>query len=69
MKSMGNLAAELKERIEFSLNPLVLRSDDCNTFIPFPLCPITENPGILNDVGLLISKTKNKKKKSVSAKR
>jgi hypothetical protein len=56
MKSIGYLAAELNERIEFSLTPLALRSDDCNTFIPIPLCPITENPGNLNDVGLLNSK-------------
>jgi hypothetical protein len=37
----------LKEAIEFSLMAVILRSDDCNTFIPCPLCPITRNFGTL----------------------
>ena len=47
MKSIGKQEAALKDEIEFSLNALILRSDDCNTFIPCPLCPITKNFGIL----------------------
>lgn len=46
-KSIGNWAAELKERIEFSLIALILISEDCNMFIPFPLCPINTNFGHL----------------------
>lgn len=48
MKSKGNLAAALKERIEFSLIDFILLSEDCNMFIPLPLCPITTNFGNLN---------------------
>lgn len=48
MKSIGNWAAELKERMEFSLMDFILLSDDCNMFIPLPLCPITTNLGHLN---------------------
>jgi len=48
MKSRGNLEAELKERIAFSLMDFVLRSQDCNMFIPLPLCPITTNFPNLN---------------------
>lgn len=48
MKSRGNLEAELKERIEFSLMDFILRSQDCNMFIPLPLCPITTNLPNLN---------------------
>lgn len=44
---MGKVAALLKEMIEFSLMALILLSDDCNTFIPLPLCPITANFGVL----------------------
>jgi hypothetical protein len=48
MKSRGNLEAEMKERIEFSLMDFILRSQDCNVFIPLPLCPITTNFPNLN---------------------
>lgn len=44
MKSMGNRAAALKDRTEFSFTAINLRSDDANTFIPFPRCPTTTNP-------------------------
>ena len=27
----------------------ILQSEDCNMFMPLPLCPITRNFGILND--------------------
>lgn len=47
-KSTGNFAAVLKEIIEFSLTAFILRSAEFNIFIPFPLCPITANFGILN---------------------
>lgn len=48
MKSRGNLEAELKERIEFSLTDFILPSEDCNMFIPLPLCPATMNFPNLN---------------------
>lgn len=48
MKSRGNLEAEMKERIEFSFMDFILRSQDCNMFIPLPLCPITTNFPNLN---------------------
>ena len=59
MKSIGKQEAALKDEIEFSLNALILRSDDCNTFIPCPLCPITKNFGILY---ALLPNSKPKKK-------
>ena len=63
MKSMGNLAAELKERMEFSLMAFVLESELCKLFIPSPLCPITKNFGILNDDALFNSNPTPKQKK------
>lgn len=45
---MGNLAAALNDKIEFSLMALILLSEDCNAFIPLPLCPITKNFEALN---------------------
>lgn len=35
----------------------ILLSEDCNTFIPCPLCPTTKNFGILNDALLLFIST------------
>lgn len=47
MKSRGKQEAALKDDIVFSLMALILPSDDCNKFMPCPLCPITINFGIL----------------------
>lgn len=47
MKSRGRFVAALKARIVFSLIDFILLSDDCNMFIPLPLCPITTNFGNL----------------------
>jgi hypothetical protein len=62
MKSRGKEEAALKDIMEFSLMALILRSVDWNTFIPFPLCPITTNFGIFNPSPLLISKPDQKTK-------
>jgi hypothetical protein len=55
MKSMGCLAALLKDIMEFSLIAFILRSVDCKIFIPFPLCPNTKNFGVLNAASLFNS--------------
>jgi hypothetical protein len=64
MKSMGCLAALLKDIMEFSLIAFILRSVDCKIFIPFPLCPNTKNFGVLNAASLFNSTPAKKKPKT-----
>ena len=67
MKSIGNLAAELKERMEFSLMAFILESELCKTFMPCPLWPITKNFGILNDIAVLFNSNPTSKQRKVSS--
>jgi len=68
MKSMGCLAALLKDIMEFSLIAFILRSVDCKIFIPFPLCPNTKNFGVLNAASLFNSTPAKKNPKPTSRK-